>query len=406
MEEPAHHHNQTAEPREALDITVRLGSGTGRTLLSAFDNALVKAGVGDFNLVTLSSVIPPHSRVRMVDNRLAGAHGDLLFCVRSEAYAAHPGETAWAGIGWCVDADGAGLFVEHHGGSEETVIEQIELSLADMKASRPGTYGRPHFAVASAHCVDLPTCAIALAAYRVSTWFESDERPEPVSTSVGDALPVAAPSEPAATALAASPSAAAPADEARHDRQPAQPTTPIKVTLEQKIDVTTARRYYQLYRETFGPLQSKAAARQVLHEGEFLEEMVDPRVNKYVAWDEGGQAIGMSTLTSDLATVPWISPDYFAHHYPDHHARGAVYYLGFALVSAARQGGRVFATLMLRMIEQIGSERAVVGWDMCMFNEEAGLPDIEGLLRDYLPHVQVNLIDRQTYSAAIFNGES
>ena len=148
-------HREDRRAPQALDITVRLGSGTGRTLLSAFDNALQRAGVADFNLVTLSSVIPPASRVRMVDDVLAGGHGDVLFCVRAEAYAAHPGDIAWAGLGWCVDAEGAGLFVEHHGGSEESVLEQIEVSLADMRASRPGGYGRPHFAVASAHCVDL-----------------------------------------------------------------------------------------------------------------------------------------------------------------------------------------------------------------------------------------------------------
>ena len=88
------------EASVGLDITVRSGSGTGRTLLSAFDNALQGAGVADFNLVTLSSVIPtgqPDPQRRTAS--LPGGHGDLLFCVRAQAFAERPGDEAWAGLG-------------------------------------------------------------------------------------------------------------------------------------------------------------------------------------------------------------------------------------------------------------------------------------------------------------------
>lgn len=388
--------------RDVLDITVRLGSGTGRTLLSAFDNALQRAGVADFNLLTLSSVIPPGSRVRMVDDVLDGEHGDVLFCVRAEAYAAHPGDIAWAGLGWVVDPDGAGLFVEHHGGSEESVLEQIDLSLADMVASRPGAYGRPHYAVASAHCVDLPACAVAVAAYRVSSWFETtaaEPAPEEPAT-----LPAPA-QEPVPTPAPVPEPVPTPEPARVEERRPAAgPSRPIKVTLEQKIDVATARRYYGLYREAFGPLETQAVARQILHEGEFLEEMVDARVNKYVAWDDDGEVIGISTLTSDLSTVPWISPGFFAHRYPEHAARGAIYYMGWTLVSAERQGGRVFATMLRRMTEQIGDERAVVAWDMCMVNEEAGLAKAGNAMLESMADVTIETIDRQSYWAGVFHG--
>ena len=87
--------------------------------LSAFDHALQQAGVADFNLVTLSSVIPPGSRIRTRRAaRCPVATATCLFCVRAEAFAEHSGDIAWAGLGWCVDETGGGLFVEHHGGSE------------------------------------------------------------------------------------------------------------------------------------------------------------------------------------------------------------------------------------------------------------------------------------------------
>ena len=155
------------------DITIRTGSGTGRTLLSAFDDALLAAKVANFNLVTLSSVIPPASRVSVVDSPLRGCHGDRLFCVLSAAYADHPGETAWAGLGWTFDATTGGLFVEHHGGSEAAVLEQIELSLGDMTRNRGGGHGPVHTVTASAHCVERPVCALAIAAYEVVGWSRS-----------------------------------------------------------------------------------------------------------------------------------------------------------------------------------------------------------------------------------------
>jgi arginine decarboxylase len=158
-----------------LDITVRTGTGSARTLLAAFDAALLSAGVANFNLITLSSVIPPGSEVRMVGSTLPGRHGDRLYCVLSAAYADHPGEIAWAGLGWTFDDTTGGLFVEHSGGSEQSLDEQIELSLADMSANRGGGYGEVHRAVVSAHCVDKPVCALAIAAYRVVPW-SADER--------------------------------------------------------------------------------------------------------------------------------------------------------------------------------------------------------------------------------------
>jgi arginine decarboxylase len=155
-----------------LDISIRTGSGVGGTLLSAFDHALQRAGVADFNLVTLSSVIPTASRVRHVDSPLPGGHGDLLFCVRAEAFADQPGDVAWAGLGWVTDDTGGGLFVEHHGHSESAVIEQIEQSLTDMNANRGGGYGEIHTTLTSAECIDRPVCALVLAAYRVSSWHD------------------------------------------------------------------------------------------------------------------------------------------------------------------------------------------------------------------------------------------
>jgi arginine decarboxylase len=161
--------------RPTLEITVRTATGSGRTLLAAFDDALLAAGVGNFNLITLSSVIPPGSAIREgVTERLAGEHGDRLYCVMSVGYADHPGELVSAGLGWATDATTGGLFVEHSGGSEQSVTEQIQLSLEDMSRNRGGGYDDIRQAVISAHCVDKPVCALAIATYRVASWSVDD----------------------------------------------------------------------------------------------------------------------------------------------------------------------------------------------------------------------------------------
>jgi arginine decarboxylase len=157
----------------SLDITVRTASGSGRTLLAAFDDALLSAGVANFNLITLSSVIPPYSEIRVgvTDPLPYGDHGDRLYCVMSVGYADHPGERTTAGLGWALNpATGGGLFVEHSGGSERSVLEQIRLSLEDMSRNRGGGYDDIHHASVSAHCDGLPVCALAIATYQVVPW--------------------------------------------------------------------------------------------------------------------------------------------------------------------------------------------------------------------------------------------
>ncbi|WP_435741299.1 pyruvoyl-dependent arginine decarboxylase [Nocardioides sp. SYSU DS0663] len=169
---------ETPSGTARLSITVRAATGSGRTPLAAYDQALLHAGIGNFNLIKLSSVIPPGSDVSVVDDpgavHLAGGHGDKLYCVQSAAFADLRGETVWAGLGWSADATTGGLFVEHTGGSEESLREQVELSLADMDANRGGGYGPVHVASTHAHCTDLPVCALVVAAYTVEDWMPKE----------------------------------------------------------------------------------------------------------------------------------------------------------------------------------------------------------------------------------------
>jgi arginine decarboxylase len=153
-----------------LPISIRTASGTGRTLLSAWDDALWLAGVANFNLIRLSSVIPRQSMLSFTTEPVAGEHGDQLFCVYASTLAENPGDTAWAGIGWTRDEDGRGLFVEHSATSEESLSELIHLSLEDMIERRGGGYGEIESVKVSARNEGQPACALAIATYQVSGW--------------------------------------------------------------------------------------------------------------------------------------------------------------------------------------------------------------------------------------------
>lgn len=159
------------EPDEGrLRITVRTATGSGRTPISAFDDALHAANVADLNLIKLSSVVPPRTDVVVTDEPLASEHGDKLYCVVAAANAELRGESAWAGLGWVYDEEIGGLFVEHSSGSQQSVEELIDLSLEDMTRRRGRDFGPIHRVVAGAHCTDSPVCALAMATYEVESW--------------------------------------------------------------------------------------------------------------------------------------------------------------------------------------------------------------------------------------------
>jgi arginine decarboxylase len=163
---------------DPLTIRVSAGTGSGRTTLSAFDAALAAAGVSAFNLIRLSSIVPPGSRVLEADGtqQLRGDHGDALYCVYARAHASLPGHEAWAGIAWSLrdDGSGAGLFVEHEGPSREQVSTDLTHSLEDLTTTRGGRYRPKGRKVAGVTCVTLPVCAVVVATFRRAGWAEAD----------------------------------------------------------------------------------------------------------------------------------------------------------------------------------------------------------------------------------------
>ena len=155
-------------------IQISAGTGTGPTKMAAFDAALNAAGVANYNLIRLSSIIPPGSKIVHSGGRIKkqpGKWGDRLYVVMAETRVDSPNIEAWAGIGWVQDLKtGQGLFVEHEGNSKSTVKSDIEQSLQALQATRKVNYGKMHLKIVGKTCSHEPVCALVIASYQATGW--------------------------------------------------------------------------------------------------------------------------------------------------------------------------------------------------------------------------------------------
>lgn len=155
-----------------FDIKIVKGTGTGNTEISTFDNALYNAGLDNFNLIYLSSIIPPSSRITKIDkfSQQEKDYGKKLYTVKAVSFQKIKGKEAWAGIGWFQDKERKGVFVEHTAGSKKALINLIKKSLADIKRYRANNFIEEDLSIAGIKCKGKPVCAVVLAVYKIERW--------------------------------------------------------------------------------------------------------------------------------------------------------------------------------------------------------------------------------------------
>ncbi len=155
-----------------MQITITSGTGEGPTTLAAFDAALLHAGVSNYNLICLSSVIPTSSKlVRAKFVSSEKEYGHRLYVVMARHDETQAGNVAWAGLGWTQEtASGRGLFVELHGNAKTEVGQAIHDSLRAMMASRSLSYGAIESEMVSIPCRGKPVCAVVVAVYHSEGW--------------------------------------------------------------------------------------------------------------------------------------------------------------------------------------------------------------------------------------------
>jgi arginine decarboxylase len=115
-------------------VPVVAATGVGATGLDALDDALVAAGVGNYNLVTYSSVVPVGATVERRDRLPAGRYsvGAPVGVVLARATGTAP---VAAGVGW-LSADEGGVFFEASGTDPETVEREVRAGLAGARERR------------------------------------------------------------------------------------------------------------------------------------------------------------------------------------------------------------------------------------------------------------------------------
>jgi arginine decarboxylase len=103
-------------------IRVVWGTGRGPTETAAYDAALADANVHNYNLVTVSSIVPEAGTVTRTETAPdLGPAGSRLTVVQAESTVAGPGVTA-AALAW-TEGDGPGLFYESAGPSDPDSVE-------------------------------------------------------------------------------------------------------------------------------------------------------------------------------------------------------------------------------------------------------------------------------------------
>ena len=119
------------------------GIGVHRERLTAFELALREADIEQQNLVSISSILPPHCRE--VDRQTGAATlqpGEITFTVLARAETNEPGRRVNSSIGLArpADPDMYGYISEHHGYgmTEEQSGEYAEDLAASMLASTLG----------------------------------------------------------------------------------------------------------------------------------------------------------------------------------------------------------------------------------------------------------------------------
>jgi arginine decarboxylase len=117
--------------REAASVIIKTptkfflvsGSSDGFSLLNAFDGALLASGVGDTNLVKMSSILPPGCQ-EMNPRPVVMPQGALVPIAYASLCSDVPGEiiSAAVAIGIPEDEDRAGLIMEYSARAEESVV--------------------------------------------------------------------------------------------------------------------------------------------------------------------------------------------------------------------------------------------------------------------------------------------
>jgi arginine decarboxylase len=136
------------------------GHAEGGTPLNAFDNALLAAGIGNINLVKVSSILPPDVPVVDLPKIKPGAIVPTAYAAMTSEV---PGETVAAAVGYAVPDDPAknGVIMEFHGHARQAEAEAAIRAMLREAFRVRGETIREMRVFATEHTVERVGCALA-----------------------------------------------------------------------------------------------------------------------------------------------------------------------------------------------------------------------------------------------------
>ena len=144
------------------------GASEGKTELTSFDGALIKAGIGNTNLIKMSSILPPRSaEVKAV----AIPPGSFLPLAYAAITSTEPGETISAAVAIAIPDDRSlnGVIMEHH---NHAPLEYVEAKVREMAEEAMEMRGIKKFTVHSKG-VEAKVVHAATAFAAVCLWYKN-----------------------------------------------------------------------------------------------------------------------------------------------------------------------------------------------------------------------------------------
>ena len=98
--------------------------------------------------------------------------------------------------------------------------------------------------------------------------------------------------------------------------------------------------------------------------------------------------------------MPWISPEFYAARFPEHHARNAIYYVGAAIVEPGSRVQGWAVALFKRMTSDVAADKGIAAFDCSHHSAtELHVPELVALAGAKVCEFERNTLDTQTYYA-------
>jgi len=136
------------------------GNAEGSTPLNAFDNALLAAGIGNINLVRISSILPPGVQLVPLPRIKPGAIVPTAYAAQTSEV---PGEVVAAAVGWARPEDPGknGVIMEFHDKATREEAERMIVQMLEEAFRVRGERIRDMRIFAVEHRVERTGCALA-----------------------------------------------------------------------------------------------------------------------------------------------------------------------------------------------------------------------------------------------------